>query len=61
MRAGYKTRNVIAESANFILVSNFASFNEVTNLGFSTEKTVHNLKCSLTPGFWRIKWKETIK
>ena len=61
MRAGYKTRNVIAESANFILVSNFASIYEVTNLGFSTEKTVHNLKCSLTPGFWRIKWKETIK
>ena len=61
MRAGYKTRNVIAESANFILVSNFASINEVTNLGFSTEKIVHHLKCSLTPGFWRIKWKETIK
>ena len=61
MRAGYKTGNVIAERADFILVSNFASINEVVNLGFSTEKTVHRLKSSLTPGFWRIKWKETIK
>ena len=61
MRAGYKTGNVIAERADFILVSNFASINEVVNLGFSTEKTVHRLKSSLTLGFWRIKWKETIK
>ena len=61
MRAGYKTGNVIAERANFILVSNFASINEVANLGFSAEKTVRNLKSSLTLGFWRIKWKETIK
>jgi hypothetical protein len=58
MRVGYKTVNVIAEGVNFILVSNFARINEVANLGFSTEKTVHRLKSSSTPGFWRIKGKE---
>ena len=61
MRTAYKTESVIAKKDNFILVSNYASINEVANFGFSTEKTVHRLKCSLTPGFWRIKWKETIK
>lgn len=61
MRAGYKIENVTAKRDNFILVSNFASINEVVNLGFSAEKTVRNLKSSLSLGFWRIKWKETIK
>ena len=60
MRAGYKIENVIAKKDNFILVSNYGSINEVANLGYKAEKTVRRLKSSLTPGFWRIKWKETI-
>ena len=61
MRAGYKIENDIAKSHNFILVSNYASINEVVNLGYKAEKTAHNLKSSSTLGFWRIKRKETIK
>ncbi len=61
MRTGYKIENVIAKGDNFILVSNFASINEVVNLGFSAEETVRKLKSSSFLGFWRIKRKETIK
>lgn len=61
MRTGYKIENVIAKRDNFILVSNFASINEVVNIGYKAEKTVHSLKSSSSLGFWRIKRKETIK
>ena len=61
MKAGYKIVNSIEKSDNFILVSTYGSINEVVNLGFITEKMIHRLKSSSTPGFWRIKRKETIK
>lgn len=57
MKVGYKVSTGILKTDNFISVDNYSFFNEVSNVGFRSEKTLKLVKGKSTVGFWRIKRK----
>ena len=62
MKAGYKIEQSIVKYPKFIIVSNYkGGQNLVAHYGYEDKKSYMQDKDENDIGFWRIKWKETIK
>lgn len=59
MKPNFAVRNNIDYGDNYILVSNYASFNEVENLGFTNKQRKDDRRSRI--GGWNIKYKNQNK